>query len=197
MVLTVKKAFPLEEKQICFRHFFLRFHISLKVPSGQIGSAWEWYHSIGLEKDINCYFWIFNFDFEYLIRVKVLSRSWKNESNFLLVRITVCIESCLPIGWSTYIWRKNPPNCCSSLVWIAGCWNSLLTSRNPKKLMSLPHFWSTVRRKRSRFEHMQIMIQTSRRWDSFLHEAASFCGQDRGETLVREDEALMLQGWST
>jgi hypothetical protein len=32
----------------------------LKVPSGQIGSTWEWYHWIGLEKDINR-FWFFNF----------------------------------------------------------------------------------------------------------------------------------------
>ncbi len=38
--------------------------------------------------------------------------------------------------------------------------------------MSLPHFWSTVRQKRSRFEHMQTMIQTSRRLNSFLREAA-------------------------
>ncbi len=27
--------------------------VLLKVPSSQIGSAWEWYHWIGLEKDIN------------------------------------------------------------------------------------------------------------------------------------------------
>jgi hypothetical protein len=40
-------------------------------------------------------------------------------------------------------------------------------------LMSLQHFWSTVRWKRSQFEaHMQTVIQTSRRLDSFLHEAA-------------------------
>ncbi len=38
--------------------------------------------------------------------------------------------------------------------------------------MSLLHFWSTVQWKRSRFEHMQTVIQTSRRLDSFLHEAA-------------------------
>jgi hypothetical protein len=30
-------------------------------------------------------------------------------------------------------------------------------------LISLPHFWSTVRRKRSRFEHMQTVNRTSRR----------------------------------
>jgi hypothetical protein len=41
-----------------------------------------------------------------------------------------------------------------------------------EQLMSLPHFWSTVGRKRSQFEHMQTGIQTSRRLDSFFHEAA-------------------------
>ncbi len=34
---------------LCLCYFF---HL-LKVPSGQIGSAWESYHWIGLEKDIN------------------------------------------------------------------------------------------------------------------------------------------------
>ncbi len=33
--------------------------------------------------------------------------------------------------------------------------------------MSLPLFWSMVRRKSSRFEHTQTVIQTSRRMDSF------------------------------
>ena len=32
-----------------------------------------------------------------------------------------------------------------------------------EQLISLPHFWSMVRWKRSRFEHMQTMIRTSRR----------------------------------
>jgi hypothetical protein len=41
-----------------------------------------------------------------------------------------------------------------------------------EQLMSLSHFWSMVRRKGSRFEHMQTVIQTSRRLDSILHEAA-------------------------
>ncbi len=31
----------------------LCYEMELKVPSGQIGSAWEGYHWIGLEKDIN------------------------------------------------------------------------------------------------------------------------------------------------
>ncbi len=37
----------------------------LKVPSGQIGSKWEWYHWKALEKDINRY--------KFLI---FYSRSW-------------------------------------------------------------------------------------------------------------------------
>jgi hypothetical protein len=68
---------------------------------------------------------------------------------------------------------KNLPKCCSilGLGWIAGCWNSLFTSHNPKNNWCLFHFWSTVQRKRSKFEHMQTVIQTSRRLDSFLYEA--------------------------
>jgi hypothetical protein len=34
--------------------------------------------------------------------------------------------------------------------------------QSKEQLMS-PHFWSTVRQKRSWFEHMHTMIQTSRR----------------------------------
>jgi hypothetical protein len=42
-----------------------------KGTVGQIGSAWEWYHWIGLEKDINCYrFLFFIFGLDYLIRVR-------------------------------------------------------------------------------------------------------------------------------
>ncbi len=43
----------------------------LKVPSGQIGSTWEWYHWIGIEKNINSYRLLIiflNFDLEYLRR---------------------------------------------------------------------------------------------------------------------------------
>jgi hypothetical protein len=36
----------------------------------------------------------------------------------------------------------------------------------------IQHFWSTVQQKRSRFEHMQTLIQTNRRLDKFLLEAA-------------------------
>ncbi len=87
----------------------------------------------------------------------------KNESNLLLVRFTVCIESCLPIGWCTFIWWKNPPKCCSILIRIAEWWSSSLSSRNPKELMYLPHLWNTVWRKRSRLEHMHTVNRKSRR----------------------------------
>ncbi len=43
----------------------------------------------------------------------------------------VCIESCLPMGWRTVTWWKNPPKSSSFLVWIEEWCNSLLTSRNP------------------------------------------------------------------
>ncbi len=64
--------------------------------------------------------------------LKALRALCKIESNLLLVRITVCIESCLPIGWHTFIWWKNLTKCCSILILVAECWNSLLACRNPK-----------------------------------------------------------------
>ncbi len=70
------------------------------------------------------------------------------KKDLLLVRITVCIESFLPTGWRTFIWRKNPPKCCTILVRIAGCWSSaniLLTSSNPKSnLLTLPHLYKPL-----------------------------------------------------
>ncbi len=39
-----------------------------------------------------------------------------------------------------------------------------------ERLISLQHFWSTVRRKRSRFEHMQTVVETSRRLEIFLQK---------------------------
>ncbi len=63
---------------------------------------------------------------------KFWATSCKNEFNLPLVQITVCIETCLLIDWRTFIWGKNSPECCSILVWIAGCWNSFFKSCNPK-----------------------------------------------------------------
>jgi hypothetical protein len=35
--------------------------------------------------------------------------------------------------------------------------------QSKEQLIPIPHFWNTVRQKRSRFEHMQTMNRTSRR----------------------------------
>jgi hypothetical protein len=97
----------------------------LKVlPSGQIRSAWEWYHWIGLKKDINHdRFLIFLFQFCIFEKTsKFWAASYINESNLLLVRIMVCAESFLPICWCTFICWKNPPKCYIILTWIAECW---------------------------------------------------------------------------
>ncbi len=83
-------------------------HRFLSVPSGLIESTWEWLHWIGLEKDISRYRFLifFFFTLEFEKTSKFWAVSCKNESNLLLVRITVCIESCLPIGWHNLIWWK-------------------------------------------------------------------------------------------
>ncbi len=63
---------------------------------------------------------------------------------YVLCGQTAYIESFLPIGWHTLLWCKNPPKCCTILVWIAGCWNSsiiLLMSRNPKNNCWLFHIF--------------------------------------------------------
>ncbi len=98
----------------------------LKIPSGQIGSAWEGYHWIGVDKNIDLYrfFLFFYFSFDYL---KGLPNSEPLH--------TKMNPNPLPFGWRTFICRKNPPKDCRILVWIAGCWNSsniLLPSRNSK-----------------------------------------------------------------
>jgi hypothetical protein len=58
----------------------------LKVPSGQIGSAWEWYHWIGLEKDINRYRFLIYYFLSWIFdkSSKFLAASCKKESNLLL-----------------------------------------------------------------------------------------------------------------
>ncbi len=58
--------------------------------------------------------------------------SYKIESNLLLVRIMVCIESFLPIGWRTFIWWKNPPKFWFGLRDVRVSSNILLASHNPK-----------------------------------------------------------------
>ncbi len=91
---------------------------------------------------------------------KFWAASCKKESNLLLVRFTVCIESCLPIGWRTEKSAKV------QLYFGSGCRMMEFFTCEPQskeQLMSLPHLWSTVWWKRSRLEHMQTVNRTSRR----------------------------------
>ena len=91
---------------------------------------------------------------------KFWAASCKKESNLLLVRFTVCIEPCFPIGWRTEKIRQS-----AALFWF-GLRNDEFFTCEPKskeQLMSLPHLWSTVWRKRLRLEHMQTVNRTSRR----------------------------------
>ncbi len=58
----------------------------LKVPSGQIGSAWEWYNWIGLEKDIFKFWsWIF----------ENTSKFWAANTKMHLILLLVGITGCM------------------------------------------------------------------------------------------------------
>jgi hypothetical protein len=70
-----------------------------------------------------------------------------------------------------YLMKKSAK---SAALFCFGMWDvGLLYSRAeiPRTIDSIPYFWGMVRRKRSRFEHMETVIQTSRRLDLFLHES--------------------------
>ncbi len=115
------------------------------------------------------YFWSWIFDKSS----KFWAASCKNESNLLLVRFTVCIESCLPIGWRTFIWWKNPPKFSSILIWIAEWWNFLPASRNPKNNWCLSRIYGV------RFGKKDRSLSTCKPWTeqagglmAFLHGAA-------------------------
>ena len=106
--------------------------------------------------------------FDFLILILNIWEEFKVLSRFKQKWIqppACCLESFLPIGCRPFICWKNPPKWCSILVWIADCWfssNILFTSRNPESICWLSRiFGSTVRRKRSRFVHIQPVIPTS------------------------------------
>ncbi len=80
--------------------FALHAHARGKVPSNRIGSSCKWYHSIGLEKDINHYrSSIFIFSFEKTSKFWVAS--YKNASNH---------PTCWDHGLYGHKWRSFPPN---------------------------------------------------------------------------------------
>ncbi len=57
--------------------------------------------------------------------------------------IMVYLESFLPIVYYTFMCWKNPPKCCSMLVWIADCWfSSIIYSQAiiPRTIVDSPAF---------------------------------------------------------
>ncbi len=140
-------------KMICVYNFL---KIYLKVTSGQIGSVWEWYHWMDLEKDINRYGLIFKFNF--WVFEKTSYKKW--------IQPPACSKILSSYWLAHFYLLKNPPKAGSFLVWIAGCWNVLLTSSNPKNNCFFRHFWSTVPRKRLRFVPIQWSEQ-ARGWINF------------------------------
>ncbi len=135
--------------------------VPLKVPSGQIGSAWEWYHWIGLDKDINRYrFLFFIFDLEYLIRVQNSEplHSKLNPTSCLFGLWLECTKTTI---FSAELCSKNARD--TSIF------------QDPAIQTKIEHHFGgffhqiKVRQPIGRQDSMQTMIRTSRRLDSFLH----------------------------
>ncbi len=124
---------------------FPGFLVTLKVPSGRIGSAWECYHWIGLEK------WIQP-------------------------------PTCLEHGLRVLKPRSFPPNCAPKMrerhLLFFGLRLVSKEFQHPAIRIKTEHHFSgffhqtKVRQPIGRQDSMQTVIRTSRRLDSFLHEAA-------------------------
>ncbi len=108
--------------------------------------------------------YVFNFLFLILniwYEFKVLSRFMQK-----WIQPPACLDHGLHRILSSY-WlahfhlMKNPRKCSSILVWIAEWWNFYLRAAIQRTIDT--NFRSTVRRKRSWFEHMQTVNWTSRR----------------------------------
>jgi hypothetical protein len=126
----------------------------LKLPSGQIGSPWECYHWIGLEKDINHHRLKKN-EFNLLLvrnmQAVILSVSWIL-SYFSMMRAILyfCLYYCITVSkpWSELCGELHV------VVLIADCWYSsnILRAVIQRTIVDTPAiFWSIVWRKRSRF----------------------------------------------
>ncbi len=147
---------------------FFRYHPLLKVPSDQIGSACEWYHWIGLTKDIKVS--------DFIISVLNIWKDFKVLSRFIQKWIQP------PACWDHSLHRIISPYLLShfyllkkSAKWLLyfrlDCGllvssNILLTSRNPKNNCWLSRICGArFGEKRLRFVPMQPI-------QAFLHEAA-------------------------
>ncbi len=136
---------------------------SLKVPAGQIWSAWEWYHCMYTSP------WKGHQPLKFFLILISLFNIWKRLQSSELLHAKLNPTSCLfgsqfaqnsvfLLAGALLFDEKIPPKCCTIMDWSAGCWNSLLTSGNPKNNWCLSRiFWSRVRREQSRFEGMQTV----------------------------------------
>ena len=137
------------------------FFCSLKVPSGQIGSAlnrpWKGHQSL--------------YVFDFLISLLNIWKDFKVLSCFMqkCIQPPACSDHCLQRILSSYrlahfyLMKKSTKVLlyfgldCGMMEFFA------YELQSKEQLISLPHFWSSVRRKRLQFEHMQTVIRTSRR----------------------------------
>ncbi len=136
--------------------------------SGQIGSTSEWYLWIGLEKDINRYrFLIFKFpSWIFQKTSKFWAASCKNESNFLLVWI-------LSSYWLAhfYLMKKS-----AKVLLYFGLDCRMLEFFTHRDVIQRTIDVSPAFLEHGYAEKIAVWahanrIQTSRRLDSFLHEA--------------------------
>jgi hypothetical protein len=103
-------------------------------------------------------FWFFNFTLEYLKRLQ------SSEPLHTKMNPTSCLfgsrfaNPVFLLAGALLFDEKNPPKCSSILVWIAGCWNSLLMSPNPKNNWCLSCIFG------ARFGGKDLCLSTCKPW---------------------------------
>jgi hypothetical protein len=139
----------------------LKFHCPSKFVCQTSGRQNHW-SLLGIEKK-RYKFWIFKFQFWIFEKTsKFWAASYKNESNLLLVRITVCIKSFLPIGWRTFILKIRQR---TALFWSGLQDVGILHSQAviQRTIVVSPAFLEHGLAERSRFVLIKTVIWTSRR----------------------------------
>jgi hypothetical protein len=155
----------------------LRNAFNLTVPSGEIGSAWEWYYWIGLERtSIAIGFLFFIFDLEYFIRVPISEPlpAKMNPTSCLFGLLFSTLHELKP--WSFP--RNHAPKMRESHQLFFGLGHMSKKFEHPAIQTKIEqHFGGffhqiKVRQPIRRQDSMQTVIRTRRRLDSILHEAA-------------------------
>ncbi len=159
-----------------------------KVPSGQIGSAWEWYHWIGLEKDINRYrFLIFLFQcWIFETTSKFWAASCKKASN-------------PPRSFSP----NHAPKMRERYQLFFGLrlegkkFHHSAIQTKIEKLFGGFFLQIKVCQPIGRQDSMQTVIWTSRRLDSFLHEARTYSSWCPFKGLSNDTTLMQIQSGRT